>query len=86
MGAGINFIDTAKHMLKVNPNVLLVKHSKIMDIGERVLIATKVHYRVGEGPNDEGNTRLHIIKACEDSLKRLQTDYIDLYQLHSPFI
>jgi aryl-alcohol dehydrogenase-like predicted oxidoreductase len=39
---------------------------------------------VGEGPNDQGNSRLHILKACEDSLRRLQTDYIDLYQVHRP--
>jgi len=43
-----------------------------------------VHGRVGPGPNDEGNTRLHILKACEDSLRRLNTDHIDLYQLHRP--
>src|ERR687883_69848 len=39
---------------------------------------------MGPGPNDRGNSRYHIIKACEDSLRRLQTDHIDLYQLHRP--
>src|SRR3972149_2490362 len=39
---------------------------------------------MGEGPHDEGNSRLHILKACEDSLRRLNTDTIDLYQIHRP--
>jgi aryl-alcohol dehydrogenase-like predicted oxidoreductase len=51
---------------------------------EQALIATKAHYPTGPGPNDRGNSRLHLIKACEDSLRRLQTDHIDLYQLHRP--
>src|SRR4030095_9868727 len=49
-----------------------------------LVISSKVHFRVGPGPNDFGNSRLHILRACEDSLKRLGTDYIDLYQLHRP--
>jgi aryl-alcohol dehydrogenase-like predicted oxidoreductase len=49
-----------------------------------VVLATKVHFKTGDGPNDEGNSRLHIVKACEDSLRRLQTDCIDLYQIHRP--
>ena len=48
------------------------------------ILATKVFYKVGPGPNDEGLSRLHLIRACEDSLRRLQTDYIDLYQIHRP--
>jgi 1-deoxyxylulose-5-phosphate synthase len=48
------------------------------------VIATKVHYPMGSGPNDRGNSRIHIMRACEDSLRRLQTDHIDLYQLHRP--
>ena len=49
-----------------------------------VVVATKVHYPVGPDPNDRGNSRRHILAACEASLRRLQTDYIDLYQLHRP--
>lgn len=51
---------------------------------EQIVLATKVHGGMGPGVNDRGNSRYHIIKACEDSLRRLQTDHIDLYQLHRP--
>jgi aryl-alcohol dehydrogenase-like predicted oxidoreductase len=49
-----------------------------------IVLATKVFYPTGPGPNDRSNSRRHIIQACEDSLRRLQTDRIDLYQLHRP--
>jgi aryl-alcohol dehydrogenase-like predicted oxidoreductase len=48
------------------------------------VLATKVFYPVGPGPNDRGGSRRHIIRACEDSLRRLGADYIDLFQLHRP--
>src|SRR4029077_1319802 len=51
---------------------------------DEAVIATKVHYPTGPGPNDRGNSRLHIMRASEQSLRRLQTDRIDLYQLHRP--
>jgi aryl-alcohol dehydrogenase (NADP+) len=51
---------------------------------QRYVVATKCRLRVGPGPNDEGLSRRHILQACEDSLRRLQTDYIDLYQPHAP--
>jgi aryl-alcohol dehydrogenase-like predicted oxidoreductase len=50
---------------------------------ERFVLATKCRMRVGHGPNDEGLSRKHVLKAAEDSLRRLRTDYIDLYQTHS---
>ena len=50
----------------------------------KFVLATKCRMRVGSGPNDEGLSRRHILQAVEDSLRRLQTDYIDLYQPHSP--
>jgi aryl-alcohol dehydrogenase-like predicted oxidoreductase len=49
-----------------------------------VFLATKVHGKMGDGPNDMGNSRLHIIQGCEASLKRLGVDHIDLYQIHRP--
>ena len=47
-----------------------------------VLIATKARFPMGDGPNDRGLSRYHLIRACEASLKRLKTDVIDLYQVH----
>ena len=49
---------------------------------EKVLLATKVRMPMGEGPNDAGLSREHILRACDDSLRRLGVDYIDLYQVH----
>ena len=49
---------------------------------DRLLISTKTSFRMGEGPNDLGSSRQHLIAACEASLKRLGTDYIDLWQMH----
>lgn len=51
---------------------------------ENLVLATKVRGKMGPGPNDEGLSRQHILNAVEDSLRRLQTDYIDLYQVHHP--
>jgi aryl-alcohol dehydrogenase-like predicted oxidoreductase len=49
---------------------------------ERIVLATKVYGRMGEGPNDRGLSAYHIKRACDESLRRLQTDHIDLYQMH----
>ena len=51
---------------------------------ERIVLATKCRGQMGPHPNDEGLSRKHVIRACEDSLRRLQTDYVDLYQAHHP--
>lgn len=78
---GVNFFDTADVYSSGISETMLGKA-----LGKRrkdVVIATKGEGRMGSGPNDEGHSRQHLIKACDDSLKRLNTDYIDLYQVHS---
>jgi 1-deoxyxylulose-5-phosphate synthase len=80
--AGVNFIDTANvynggRSEEVTGKALEGKR-------DRVVLATKVHGRMGPGPNDMGNSRYHIVAQVEASLKRLRTDHIDLYYLHRP--
>jgi aryl-alcohol dehydrogenase-like predicted oxidoreductase len=86
---GVQFIDTAD-VYPVPPSPETAGRSETI-VGswlqgrrDRFVLATKCRMRVGPGPNDEGLSRRHIIQACEDSLRRLRTDYIDLYQPHSP--
>ena len=82
LDAGINLIDTA-NIYNVGESERVVGRA-LQDNGQRdnVVLATKVYFPVGDGPNERDLSRYHIIKACEDSLRRLQTDRIDLYQLH----
>jgi aryl-alcohol dehydrogenase-like predicted oxidoreductase len=88
--AGINFLDTAdiySVWAEGNPGgvaeTIIGKWLKKTGIPrEQVVIATKVRGRMGQGPNDEGLSRLHILQAVEASLHRLDTEYIDLYQTH----
>lgn len=82
--AGINFFDTANVYNQGESENITGRFLKENQLREQVVLATKVFSRVGELPNEGGGTRYHIIKACEDSLRRLQTDHIDLYQLHRP--
>ncbi|HNT75447.1 MAG TPA: aldo/keto reductase [Anaerolineae bacterium] len=84
LDGGINFIDTANVYNGGESERIVGKALKENGKREHVVLATKVHGRIGNGPNDQGNSRYHILKACEDSLRRLQTDTIDLYQLHRP--
>lgn len=84
LDGGINFIDTANVYNRGESERIVGKALKENGRRNEVVLATKVHGRMGDGPNEQGNTRYHIIKACEDSLRRLQTDHIDLYQLHRP--
>jgi aryl-alcohol dehydrogenase-like predicted oxidoreductase len=84
MEAGINLIDTSNSYAKGESERIIGKALVANGRRDQVMVATKVHYPTGSGPNDCGNSRLHLIKACEDSLRRLQTDHIDLYQLHRP--
>jgi len=84
LDAGINFIDTANVYNRGESERVVGKALKENGKRQQVFLATKVHGRTGDLPNDGGNSRYHIIQACEDSLRRLQTDHIDLYQLHRP--
>jgi aryl-alcohol dehydrogenase-like predicted oxidoreductase len=82
IGEGVTYFDTADSYFEGRSEQLLGEALK----GRRdeVLVATKFGNRVGHGPNDSGASRKHIIDSCEASLRRLQTDYIDVYQIHTP--
>lgn len=77
---GMNLFDTANiYSAGASEEVLA---GAIKGRRDQVLISTKATFSMGDGPNDKGSSRFHIIKACEDSLKRLGTDYIDIYFMH----
>ncbi|MFW5436312.1 aldo/keto reductase family protein [Paenibacillus apiarius] len=78
---GINFFDTANVYHEGAAEEIIGKALAKYERSSYVL-ATKVYFEMGEGPNDRGLSRKHIIEQCEASLKRLGTDYIDLYQCH----
>lgn len=82
--AGINFIDTANVYSAGESERIVGQALKENGRRDQVVLATKVHGRMGDDPNEQGASRHHVLKACEDSLRRLQTDHIDLYQLHRP--
>ncbi len=84
LDGGINLIDTSDSYGAGEAERVIGRVLAESGRRDEVVIATKVHYPTGPGPNDRGNSRLHIIRACEQSLRRLQTDRIDLYQLHRP--
>ncbi len=84
LDAGINFIDTANAYNEGESERILGRALTENSKRNQVVLATKVHGKMGEGPNDRGDSRYHITRACEDSLRRLRTDRIDLYQLHRP--
>lgn len=84
LDAGINFIDTANVYNAGRSEEATGDALKRNGKRQQVILATKVHGKMGEGPNDMGNSRRHIIAQCEESLRRLKTDYIDLYQIHRP--
>jgi len=89
--AGINFIDTAdvySRWVEGNPGGVSETYvgnwlKKAKAPRDKLVLATKVCGEMGPGPNDRGLSRVHIMQAVEASLRRLQTDYIDLYQSHS---
>src|ERR1700688_3678254 len=81
---GINFLDTADNYTEGESEKILGQSLKNLNIARQdVVIATKVYSRVGPGRNDVGASRGHIMDGVEASLRRLQTDHIDLYQIHA---
>ena len=84
LDAGVNLIDTSNSYAAGGSERVIGKALALPSRRDRAFIATKVHYPTGDGPNDRGNSRLHILRACDDSLVRLGVDHIDLYQLHRP--
>jgi len=80
MDAGLNMFDTANVYSKGMAEEILGK--AIKGQRDKMIISTKATFTMGEGPNEYGSSRQHLVKACEDSLRRLQTDYIDIYHMH----
>jgi aryl-alcohol dehydrogenase-like predicted oxidoreductase len=82
LDAGINFVDTADVYAAGESEEIVAKALR----GKRddVVLATKVHFPTGAGQNQRGNSRLYIMREVEESLRRLGTDHIDLYQIHRP--
>ena len=89
---GCNFFDTADMYSSWHPGNKGGESERIVGTWlkagqvrrEDIVLATKVRAKMGEGPNDEGLSRVHILNAVEASLRRLQTDHVDLYQVHWP--
>src|SRR3954462_4343995 len=83
LDAGINFIDTADGYSRGESEEIV---GKALADGRRenVVLATKVHGRMGDDPNHYGNSRRRVVREVENSLRRLKTDWIDLYQIHRP--
>ena len=79
--AGGNFVDTAD-VYEARTSEEITGRT-IKDVRDDLVLATKVRFPMGDGPNDVGVSRKHIIAGCEASLRRLGTDYIDLYQVHA---
>ncbi|HEU5317168.1 MAG TPA: aldo/keto reductase [Chloroflexota bacterium] len=97
LDAGINFVDTANRYGRdvVNPTadyggglseeyIGRALKERGASVRQQIVLATKVFGAVGPRPNDRGHSRVHVFAALEDSLRRLQTDYVDLYYLHWP--
>lgn len=79
---GINFIDTA-NMYSLGQSEVVVGKA-IADRRDRVVLATKGRQKMGDGPNDKGASRVHLMRELHASLRRLGTDYVDLYYVHAP--
>ena len=82
LDAGINFVDSAN--VYTGGASERITGKALAGRRDKVVLATKFWNRMGDDPNDSGSSRFHIMQACEDSLRRLNTDHIDLYQIHRP--
>jgi len=82
--AGINFIDTADMYAGGQSEEFIGECLARHGLRDRIVLATKVHFPMGDDPNQGGNGRRWILRAVDDSLRRLRTDWIDVYQLHRP--
>jgi aryl-alcohol dehydrogenase-like predicted oxidoreductase len=80
LDAGVNLFDTADIYSNGLSEEILGR--AIEGKRDRLLISTKATFRFGDGPNDVGSSRYHLIRSCENSLRRLKTDYIDIYHMH----
>jgi aryl-alcohol dehydrogenase-like predicted oxidoreductase len=80
LDAGLNMFDSASSYSGGAAEEIL--GAAIKGRRDRVIVSTKATFRVGDGPNDVGSSRYHLVQACEAALRRLGTDYIDLFQLH----
>jgi aryl-alcohol dehydrogenase-like predicted oxidoreductase len=84
LDAGINFFDTADSYHDGASERILGRAIARLGARHKVVIVTKSYFPTGPGPNEQGNSRLHILRSCEASLKRLGTDYVDVFLLHRP--
>lgn len=82
LDSGINFFDTADVYSAGQSEEITGHYLREMAQRDDVVVATKVHGPMGHSPNKRGLSRKHILEACENSLRRLQMDYVDLYQIH----
>ncbi|HEV7380146.1 MAG TPA: aldo/keto reductase [Dyadobacter sp.] len=80
MDAGVTFFDTANVYSQGASEEILGK--AIIGLRDKIILSTKATFKMGEGPNDFGSSRFNLIRSCEDSLRRLKTDYIDVYHMH----
>ena len=80
LDAGLNLFDTANVYSQGLSEEILGK--AIIGLRNQILLSTKATFPMGDGPNDYGSSRFNLIRSCEDSLRRLKTDYIDIYHMH----
>jgi len=80
LDAGVTLFDTSNVYSNGKSEEIL--GLALEGIRHQVLISTKATFKIGDGPNDYGSSRIHLVKQCEDSLRRLKTDHIDIYHMH----